>query len=84
MKLNVKALCLTSGIVWGIVMLLTNLATTIYPGYAFEFLSTVSSVYPGYSPGGMMGIALGAIYGFIDGAIFGLVFAWLYNRFVKS
>jgi len=81
MKLNIKALCLTSGIIWGIVMLLTNLLSTVFPGYAYEFLSAISSVYPGYSPGGLAGTMAGTVYGFIDGAIFGLVFGWLYNRF---
>lgn len=81
MKLNIKALCLTSGIIWGIVMLLTNLLSTFFPGYAYEFLSAISSIYPGYSPGGLTGTMVGAAYGFMDGAIFGLVFGWLYNRF---
>jgi len=83
MKLNIKAFCLTCGIIWGIVMLLTNVLSTIYPAYAYEFLSTISSIYPGYSPGGLMGAVLGTIYGFIDGAIFGLVFGWLYNKLSK-
>jgi len=80
MKLSLKALCLTCGIFWGIVMLLTNLLTTVFPGYGFEFLSAISSIYPGYSPGGLSGMLLGTVYGFIDGAVFGLVFGWLYNR----
>lgn len=83
MKLNIKALCLTSGILWGIVMLLTNLLSTAFPGYAFEFLSAISSIYPGYAPGGIMGAILGTFYGFIDGAIFGLVFGWLYNKLAR-
>jgi len=64
-------------------MLLTNAVTMIRPAYAFEFLSTIASIYPGYSPGGLSGTILGTIYGFVDGAIFGLVFGWLYNKIAK-
>ena len=81
MKLNVRALCLTCGVLWGFVMFLTNVLYAIYPGYGFEFLSAISSIYPGYFPGGIIGVALGTFYGFIDGAIFGLLLAWLYNKF---
>jgi hypothetical protein len=83
-KLNVKAVCLASGILWGLVMLLTNALYLLYPGYAYEFLSAVSSIYPGYFPGGLSGIVLGTLYGFIDGALFGLLFAWLYNRLITK
>ena len=83
MKLNTKAFCLTCGIIWGMVMFLTNLISTFYVNYAYEFLSVISSIYPGYSPGGITGILMGTFCGFIDGAIGGLVFAWLYNKLAK-
>jgi ABC-type phosphate transport system permease subunit len=82
MKLNVKALCLASGILWGFVMLITNALYAIYPGYAYEFLSVASSIYPGYFPGGLAGVILGTLYGLVDGAIAGLLLGWLYNIFV--
>jgi hypothetical protein len=60
-------------------------ANLIWAGYGQQFLQTMGSVYMGYHPtGGVAEVIVGTLYGFIDGLIGGAVFAWLYNRFVRS
>jgi hypothetical protein len=83
MKLDVKALALTAGIIWGAAMLLVGLANLIWPAYGAAFLQIMGSVYPGYEAAPTIdSLILGTLYGFLDGAIAGLLFAWLYNVFV--
>jgi ABC-type phosphate transport system permease subunit len=84
MKLDVKAMAITVGLLWGILaMFLTGVANLIWPAYGKAFLDVMASVYPGYTPGGGFGqVITGTLYGVVDGAIAGAVFAWLYNRFV--
>ena len=86
MKLDIKALALTLGILWGVfAMFLTGIANMIWPSYGQEFLKTMASVYPGYGAAPIFGqVILGTLYGLADGAIAGAVFAWLYNRFVSA
>jgi len=81
MKLSVKAVAISLGLVWGILaMLLTGIVNLIWPEYGQDFLWTMASVYPGYETGTVLGVILGALYGFVDGAIIGAAYAWLYNR----
>jgi hypothetical protein len=55
------------------------------PDYGREFLSVVSSIYPGYHASGSAGdVITGTLYALVDGAVFGLVFGWLYNLIVKK
>ncbi len=82
MKLNVKALALAAGIVWGLAVLLLTY-WFLLRGYDGEMLSRLSNVYLGYSVtwyGGLVGLA----YGFVDGLIGGAVLACLYNKFVPK
>lgn len=82
MKINVKALTLTAGILWGLALFLAGLANLIWPGYAVAFLEVMTSIYPGYEAAPTIdSLILGTLYGFLDGAIAGLLFAWLYNAF---
>lgn len=84
MKLNLKALALAAGILWGAVILLTALLNLMWPTYGGAFLSGISSLYPGYTPGAGAGsMVIGTLYGFVDGAIAGLVFGWLYNALAR-
>lgn len=85
MKLSVKGLALASGILWGVAMLGMGLANLIWSSYGQQFLQLMASVYPGYhATRSIAEVIVGTLYGFVDGLIGGAVFAWLYNRFVKS
>jgi len=87
MKMNVKALALSCGVIWGGMLLLVGLIATVRGPqdgslYGKEFLLLTASIYPGYD--GTTGIGstiVGALYGFLDGLIGGALLAWLYNRF---
>lgn len=83
MKLNVKALALTIGILWAAAILITGVANLIWPSYGMKFLEVMASVYPGYKATRSFGdVIAGTLYALVDGGISGLVFAWLYNLFV--
>jgi hypothetical protein len=51
MRLDVTALALTAGLLWGAAMLIVASANLIWPNYGQAFLALVASVYPGYRPG---------------------------------
>ena len=80
MRLNLKALALSCGILWALCLFLVTLIS-LGTGYADAFLKVVASVYPGYSVSAL-GLILGLIYAFVDGAIAALIFGWVYNLFV--
>jgi len=86
MKLDVMRFGFAMALIWGGIVFLTGLANLIWPAYAVEFLRIVDSIYPGYHLGqwGFGGIIVGTLYGLIDGFIIGVVFAWLYNIFIKG
>lgn len=79
MKLNIKALGLATGILWGVsIFLLTGWFLLL--GHPGNLLSKLGGIYLGYSvtwPGAFVGL----IWGFLDGFIGGAVLAWLYNKF---
>ncbi len=82
MKLNTKALALTSAILWGLAMLVMSLANLIWGNFGRQFLQTMSSVYLGYhATRSIAEVIVGTLYGAVDGLVGGAVFAWLYNRF---
>ena len=80
MRLNLKALALSCGILWALCLFLVTLIS-LATGYADALLEVVASIYPGYSVSAL-GLILGLIYGFVDGAIAALIFGWVYNLFV--
>jgi len=83
MKLNLKALVLTAGILWALAIFLVGVLNLIWSGYGVAFLKLIASVYPGYHASSSIGdVIVGTLYAFVDGAICGLVFGWLYNLFV--
>ena len=83
MKLNLKALVLTAGVVWAGSVLIVGVTNLIWPGYGATFLQLVASIYPGYDATASVGaVIVGTLYALVDGAIFGLVFGWLYNFFL--
>jgi ABC-type phosphate transport system permease subunit len=83
MKLSLRALAVTSGIVWALALFLTGLINLIWRGYGNAFLKLMASVYPGYHAAGSIGdLIVGTLYALLDGLICGLVFGWLYNFFL--
>lgn len=82
MRLSIKGLTLSCGLLWGGALLCVGLIRLASPSYAAEFVAEISSIYPGYHGGtGLGDVLLGAVYGVIDGALGGFFFGWLYNLF---
>ena len=80
MKLSVRAMAITSGLVWGGCMLTCGLVNLASPAYARRFLKLMSSVYPGFhNSRNVRDVLVGAAYGLVDGAMGGAVVAALYN-----
>ena len=77
MKLNAKALALTSGILWGLAVFIATIWLMII-GSPGGTISLLGKFYFGYSLS-FGGAIIGLIWGFIDGLICGFIFAWLYN-----
>ena len=78
MKLNAKALALSAGILWGLlIFLLTNIS--LLRGGEGEHLSRLSQFYIGYSFS-FLGSLIGLVWGFVTMFIVGWVFTWLYNK----
>ena len=80
MKLNVKALAITFALLWGGAVLVVAVCNRFSAGYGVSFLNGVSSIYPGFHPGGLRAAAVGTLYAVFDGAVCGALIAWLYNR----
>lgn len=81
MKLSVKALAITSGLVWGGCILTCGLIGLAKPGYARQFLKAMSSVYPGFHDSGTLpDVLVGTGYGIVDGVVGGALVAALYNQ----
>ena len=83
MRLNLKALTVASGILWGLAILLAGMGNLIWSEYGNEFLKIIASLYPGFNAKGSFGdVIVGTLYALVDGAVCGLVFGWIYNLFV--
>jgi hypothetical protein len=77
MKLNVKALGLAFGILWGIGVFVLTWWIIAFDGPSTE-PNLLTQGYRGYSitP---IGSVIGLIWGFFDGLVGGILFGWLYN-----
>jgi len=85
MRMSLKAITLSSAILWGGAMLFVGLIHMAVPSYGEDFLRIMSSVYPGADTAPRLGrVLLGALYGFVDGGTAGLLFGWLYSAFAGS
>ena len=83
MRVSLKAITLSSAIVWGFAMLLVGLIHMATHTYGGEFLRIMSSVYPGADTAPTIGrVLLGTVYGFVDGAVAGFFFGLLYDSFI--
>lgn len=80
MKLNVKALALACGIMWGLGLFALTWWIIAFDGATHE-VTLIGRLYRGYniSP---IGSVFGLVYGFVDGLIGGAILAWLYNMMV--
>lgn len=82
MKLSIRAMALTAGLIWGGALLLVGIVNLMSPAYGRAFLELCASVYPGYrAEPTFTSVIVGTLYGVVDGGIAGAVFAWLYNLF---
>ena len=80
MKLNVKALALTSSVLWGLSLFILTWWIILFDGATGE-ATIIGRVYRGYciSP---VGSLIGLLWGLVDGLIGGAIFAWVYNWMV--
>ncbi len=77
MKLNVKALALSCGLIWGFGLFALTYWVMLFEGATGD-ITCVGHIYRGYNisvPGSIFGL----LWGFVDGVIGGAVFGWLYN-----
>ena len=77
MKLNIKALAVTSGLIWGLGLFCITWWIILFDGATGQ-PTIIGMVYRGYEISAM-GSVIGLVWGLIDGAIGGAIFAWLYN-----
>jgi len=83
MNISVKAMTLTTALLWGGCMLFVGLIHLVAPSYGADFLRIMSSVYPGADTAPNLGrVLLGTLYGFVDGGIAGFLFGLLYDGFL--
>ena len=80
MKLSVKALALSCGIIWGLGLFIITWWVILFEGSTGE-PTFIGLVYRGYSIS-PLGSVFGLIWAFFDGLVGGAIFAWVYNRFV--
>ena len=80
-KLDVKALGLALGILWGACTFILGLLA-IFFGWGNGLVDAMSSFYIGYKAT-FLGSLIGAAWGFVDAGIGGVLIAWLYNKFAK-
>ncbi len=82
MKLNVRAMSITSSVLWGGAVLTVGLINLIEPKYGRQFLNLIRSIYPGYqAQPNLKDVAVGTGYALLDGAVGGAIFAGVYNQF---
>jgi hypothetical protein len=77
MKLNVKALALTCGLIWGFGLMILTWWIMLFEGATGD-VTCIGLVYRGYNIS-LLGSVLGLLWGFADGLIGGAIFGWVYN-----
>jgi len=81
MKMDSRALAITSAAVWGGAVLAVATVNLFVPSYGSGFLKWMASFYPGYNARRTPGqVAIGTAYAAIDGAACGYAIARLYNH----
>ena len=85
MRLSLKAMGISGGILWGGAILLVGLINLTHPNYGVNFLQMTSSVYPWFHATHTLGsVLIGTIDGAVDGALAAVLFAGLYNLLAGS
>lgn len=80
MRLSLRAMGISGGILWGAAILLVGLINLSDPNYGMNFLQMTSSVYPWFHTTHTLGsVLVGTIDGAVDGALAAVIFAELYN-----
>jgi hypothetical protein len=80
MSLNIKAMAVAIGIMWGGLFLLVGIVNLMFPSYGVALLQLGDSIYPGYTAqAGFVSVIMATLYALVDGAICGAIFGWLYN-----
>jgi hypothetical protein len=80
MRLSLKALAITSAIIWGGGILSVGLVNLAVPSYGTGFLQVTSSIYPGFhNSRTLVDVVVGTLYGVVDAGFGGLIFGWIYN-----
>lgn len=82
MKLNIKAMSLTMGIILGLSIFLLTWWVILFDGSSTD-PNMISILYRGYSFS-PFGSIIGLLWGFADGAIGGACIAWIYNTFASK
>lgn len=77
-KLDVKALGLAFGILWGVGIFLLGLAAWLL-NWGNQWVGLIGSGYIGFNAS-FAGSIIGGIWAFLDGLIGGALLAWLYNK----
>jgi hypothetical protein len=77
MRFNVKALAITSGILWGLGLFCITWWVIFFEG-SEGGPTALAHVYRGYSMT-PLGSVIGLAWGLADGLIGGAIFAWVYN-----
>jgi len=80
-KLNVKALGLACGLLWGGTILIMGIIDTLST-WGDAWGQMLASIYLGYTPT-ISGSIVGGIWGFVVAGISGSILAWLYNKIAK-
>jgi len=82
MKLNVRAMTLTFGIVFGLSLFLLTWWVILFDGASTE-PNVISTIYRGYSFS-PLGSFIGLAWAFSDGAVGGACIAWVYNILIEK
>jgi hypothetical protein len=80
MKLCIGATTITAAIVWGLGVFCVGVLNLKWGSYGTEFLTLISSVYPGYKGDHtFVEVLIATGYALLDGAVGGFLFAVIYN-----
>ena len=82
MKLDVKAMAITLGLVWGVALFGMTWWVILFDGATGE-PTLIGRLYRGYSIS-PMGSVIGLIWAVPDGFIGGALIAWIYNFFATT